>query len=146
MTAPLVFNIPQFRIDYPAFASEEKYPDTMLQAYWDAATCFISNKNYGWLNGCCREQALDLMTAHITQLGTNTAAGKSSGVTVSATVGSVSVSVMPPPAKNAFKYWLYMTPYGAQLAALLAVKAVGGLSVGGLPEKTGFRKIGGVFW
>ena len=140
MSTIITFDVAAFRYEFPAFANPVTYTDTLLQSYWDAATCFISANNYGWLNGDCRHRALDLMTAHMTQLGTMVANGQSVGVVTQAKVGEVMVQVMPPPAKSAFKYWLYMTPYGAQLAALLAVKAVGGLYVGGLPEKSAFRK------
>lgn len=147
MTTPAIitFNIPAFRIAFPAFADETKYPDVTLQLYWDSSTCFISNRNYGWLNGDCRTYALNLMTAHMTQISTLASTGQANGVVTGAGVGAVNVSVMPPPVKSQFQYWLYMTPYGAQLAALLNVKGVGGISVGGLPEKSAFRKVGGIF-
>lgn len=85
------------------------------------------------------------MTAHLTQLSTMAAAGQATGVGQSATVGAVSVSMVPPPIKSGFQYWLASTPYGMQLWALLNVKGAGGLYVGGLPEKTAFRKVGGIF-
>lgn len=144
--AIITFDVAAFRVAFPAFADESKYPDPMLQGYWDASTCIISDVNYGYLFGESRDRALNLLTAHMTQLGVMVANGQSVGVVTSATVGSVTVAVMPPPAKTQFQYWLYMTPYGAQLAALLSVKGVGGLTIGGLPERLGFRKIGGVFY
>jgi len=144
--AIITFDVVTFRAAFPAFADASKFPDVMLQGYWDASTCIISDVNYGYLHGCCRERSLNLLTAHMTQLGVMVAAGQSVGVVTSATVGSITVAVMPPPAKTGLQYWLYMTPYGAQLAALLSVKGVGGITVGGLPEKLGFRKIGGVFY
>lgn len=147
MTTPIVitFDIPAFRIAYPAFSDPEKFPDETLQLYWNNATCYVSNRNYGWLNGCCRTLALNLMTAHMTQMSTSANTGQATGVVTNAAVGAVNVGIMPPPAKSAFQYWLYCTPYGAQLAALLNVKGVGGISVGGLPEKSAFRKVGGIF-
>jgi hypothetical protein len=50
-----------------------------------------------------------------------------------------------PPAANAWQYWLNTSPYGMQLLALLQAKGVGGLYVGGLPERDAFRKVYGVF-
>lgn len=143
--AVITFDIPAFRLAFPAFADTGKYPDPTLQGYWDAACCYISPADYGWLNGDCRRRALNLMTAHLTQLSTMAASGQPTGVGQSATVGAVSVSMVPPPIKSGFQYWLASTPYGMQLWALLNVKGAGGLYVGGLPEKSAFRRVGGVF-
>jgi hypothetical protein len=143
--ALITFDIPAFRVSFPAFADPTKYPDPTLQGYWDAATCYISDKNYGWLNGDCRARALNLMTAHLAALSTLINNGQPTGVGQSATIGAVSVSMVPPPVKSGWQYWLASTPYGMQLWALLHVKAVGGLSIGGLPEKSAFRKVAGIF-
>ena len=145
MAAVYVFDIPAFRISYPEFADPLKYPDATLQRYWDNSTCYIANSNYGALRGCCRYTALTLMTAHIARLS-SLPAGSVPSVASSATVGAVSVTTVPPPIKTQFQWWLNSTPYGMQLLALLNLKGVGGISVGGLPERNGFRKIGGVFW
>lgn len=144
--ATIVFDVAAFRIAFPAFANETTYPDATLQAYWDAACCYISPADYGWLHGDCRARALNLMTAHLAALSTMIANGQAVGVGQSATVGAVSVSMVPPPIKSGFQYWLCTTPYGIQLWALLSAKAAGGLYVGGLPEKSAFRKVGGVFF
>jgi hypothetical protein len=144
--ATIVFDVAAFRVAFPAFANETTYPDATLQAYCDAACCYISPEDYGWLNGDCRARALNLMTAHLAMLSSMIANRQPAGVGISATVGDVSVSMMPPPVKTAFQYWLATTPYGTQLWALLNVKGVGGLYVGGLPEKSAFRKVGGRFF
>jgi len=145
--AEIQFDVDKFRLDFPAFADETKYPDETLQGYFDVARCFISPVDYGYLHGDCRERALYLMTAHLTQLGYQAASGGGggAGIATSATIGAVSVSSMAPPVKTAFQYWLFTTPYGAQLAALLGIKGVGGLYVGGRPELSAFRKVGGAF-
>ncbi len=143
--AVITFDVAAFRAAFPAFADPQKYPDATLEGYWDAACCYISPTDYGYLHGDCRARALNLMTAHLTQLSTMAASGQPTGVGQSATVGQVSVSMVPPPIKNGFQYWLASTPYGMQLWALLRVKSVGGLSIGGLPEKSAFRKVGGIF-
>lgn len=144
--ATIVFDVAAFRVAFPAFANDTTYPDATLQAYWDAACCYISPEDYGWLHGACRVRALNLMTAHLAALSTMIANGQAVGVGQSATVGAVSVSMVPPPIKSGFQYWLAITPYGIQLWALLSAKAAGGLYVGGLPEKSAFRKVGGVFF
>lgn len=64
----------------------------------------------------------------------------------SATEGSVSVGMTPPPAKNMWQWWLATTPYGVQLMALLQSLTVGGFIVGGAPELGAFRRVGGVFY
>ena len=143
--AVVTFDVDQFRGEFPAFADTTKYPDPILQGYFDAACCYIGPADYGYLRGDCRRQALYLLTAHLTQLGYAAAAGQNPGPVTSATVGEVSVATMQPPAKSQWQYWLASTPYGARLWALLNVKRAGGFAVGGLPEKSGFRKIGGTF-
>lgn len=144
-SAVITFDVAAFRAAFPAFASPTAYPDGVLQGWWDAGTCYISDRNYGYLAGDCRARALNLMTAHLAALFTMINSGKPTGVGQSASVGDVSVSLVPPPVKSGWQYWLASTPYGMQLWALLHVKAVGGLSIGGLPEKTAFRKVGGIF-
>lgn len=144
--ALITFNIAAFRVSFPEFESVVTYPNALLQGYFDAATCFVSNSDYGRLQGDCRVRALDLMTAHLVKLGTIMATGQTpSGVTTAATVGAVSVTNLAPPVKGMFQFWLASTPYGLQLMALLGVKGAGGLYVGGLPETRALRKVGGFF-
>jgi hypothetical protein len=148
-----VFNAALFREQFPAFADPAKYPDAQIEAYWDMATMFISAEDspYRTLDGKRLATALNMLTAHLLFLGTNKsggATGSSSkgGFTTSATVGEVSVSKLAPPASDGWQWWLAGSDYGQMLWALLSVLSVGGLSVGGLPEREAFRKVGGVFW
>jgi hypothetical protein len=141
----LVFDVSAFRVQFPAFSNVTHFPDALLQGYWEIASCYISTNDYGWLRGHCRQYALNLMVAHIAQIGVMLASGTNPAVITSATVGEVTIGIEPPPIKNQFTYWLSSTPYGMQLLALLNVKGVGGISVGGLPEKSAFRRVGGVF-
>ena len=141
--AVISFDIAAFRVAYPAFASEAQYPDATLSGYWDVSSCYISTTDYGWLNGACRALALNLMTAHIAQIATGVFNGQDPAVLSGATIDKVSVTVTPPPMKSQFGWWLSTTPYGAQLWALLQVKAVGGLYIGGRPELSALRKVGG---
>jgi hypothetical protein len=151
------YNDTNFRALFTVFSSETEYPEATLAAYWAVASDFISTYDscFNNLNGNSLQLALDSLCAHITVLFTvdqdNVNEGEDPGqpgsIETSASVGSVSVSSLPPPVGNdQWRYWLNQTRYGQQLLALLAVKAVGGVYVGGLPERTGFRKAGGVFW
>lgn len=149
--ATIDFDADQFRQALPAFADETQYPDAILQVYWDTATCYISDQDYGCLTGACRRQALNLMTAHLcvisenAQKGSDVSSGQVTNFITSSTVDKVSVSVAQPPAKDQWSWWLSTTPYGQQLQALLSANIAGGLYIGGLPEKSAFRKVGGVF-
>lgn len=139
------FDVDEFRVQYKAFADDEKYPDDLLQMNFDTGSCYVTNKKYGWMQGDCRYEALTLMTAHLTALADLIAAGKQPGFVQSATIDKVTVNLTPPLVPTAFRWWLMTTPYGAQLSALLGVFGVGGFYVGGLPETLGFRKVAGVF-
>lgn len=142
-----------FRAQFPEFSNTTDYPEAMISGFWDVATMFISDSDNpcSILNGNARRGALNMLTAHLMTLSAQqtqgpAGAGQSQGgYETSATIGDVSVGRMAPPTKNGFQFWLTQTPYGQQLWALLALKAVGGWSVGGLPERKGFRKVGGVF-
>lgn len=140
-----VFNVASFRADFPAFASETAYPDATLEMYWDSANCYIANQDYGYLRGLCRGDALNLMTAHLVAISSLVASGQTPVILSGATVDKVSVTTTPPPVKNQFQWWLSITPYGQRLLALLQVKGVGGMYIGGLPETAAFRKVYGVF-
>lgn len=143
----LTFDIPLFRQQFPQFASETTYPDALLQMYWDMAVCYISDQDYGFLSGSCRQLAINLMVAHLTVLSQLDAEGDIVGGSLeqSATVDKVSVSLTPPPNKSQYSWWLSQTPYGQQLQALLSSKIAGGFYAGGLPERSAFRKVGGIF-
>lgn len=143
----------KFRSMFPAFGCGNPYTNDYIQMRWDIATCFLSDHDYGCLRGKCRENALLYVTAHVIQLE-NAANGCSSndkeaqaGVISSATIDKISVTVQIPPGsdKSKFSWWLSQTPFGQSALALLAAKATGGFYIGGLPERTGFRRIGGGF-
>lgn len=149
MTCPTTFefDVDYFREHFPAFANETTYPDELLQLYWDTAILYISNKNFGNLNGDTRFYAINLLVAHIAYTSNTIAAGNNPGIVQNAGVDKVSVGLVPPPSgKSEFKFWLYTSPYGMQLAALLSTWAAGGFAVGGFPELAAYRKAGGVFY
>ncbi len=87
------------------------------------------------------------MTAHLVWSDYLIRQGQTTaGMVTGATVSKVSVSITPPPSASAWQFWLSTSPYGLQLWAFLNIKSAGGAYVGGLPERTAFRKVGGVFW
>jgi len=154
VTTSPAYNDANFRKMFPAFADTTVWPEEMLAMYWDMATDFISP---AWcpcriLRGSSLQLALDLMCAQIAMLMNPNAGdpdasggGTTGGIVTNASIGAVSVGIAAPPTKDMWDYWLAQTPYGQQLLALLKLKAVGGFYVGGLPERLGFRKVGGTF-
>jgi hypothetical protein len=150
------YNDANFRALFTVFENETTYPPEQIQMFWTVATDYISTNDscFNILNGASLQLAIDSMCAHIMTLflrdQSNVNNGEDPGqpnlIETAASVGSVSVSSMPPPATDSWRYWLNQTSYGQQLLALLSAKSVGGIYVGGLAERTGFRKNGGVFW
>lgn len=143
--ATLEFDVAQFRADFPEFADEQQYTDDELQSCWDAATCYVSDEDYGVICGDCRQRALNLMTAHLCKIQDNVNKGKTNAFVSSSTVDKVSVTIVPPPQSSYWDWWLSLTSYGQQLQALLSVRSVGGMYLGGSAERSGFRKVGGRF-
>ena len=139
-------DVAAFRVAFPVFVSDTQYPDAVIQSWWNMATCYVdANDNCG-IFGDCLQQALNLMTAHLgwsdylIQRGQTTV-----GVLTGSTIDKVSVSLQAPPMTNGWQAWLATTPYGMRFWALMSVKAAGGWYVGGSPERSGFRKVGGFF-
>lgn len=142
--AQTAFNLANFRAQFPAFTA---IADATLQANWTTGTAYVNSYN---ANTCAYTQAQaqlanDLMAAHITALGIQIAANQAPGVMTAATEGSVNITLLPPPVKSAFGYWLSSTPYGAQLRALLDQIASVGFFVGGSLERSSYRGAGGRF-
>lgn len=140
--------VADFRAMLPAFANPVVYPDNVILLQFDTATNYISDKNYGILNGNARLSALYNMTAHLMQLNNMIADnnGAAPGMVTDAKVGAVAVTLKPPPVANQYQWWLSLTPYGQALLAQLKAKAVGGFWIGsGVSELAGFRRGGGRF-
>lgn len=132
----MTFDLAAFRALYPQFASVS---DATVNANAAQALCYIAET-------CADACALNLMVAHLLQLAQNATDGTPGGQITSASIDKVSVTVAQAPgATNSYTYWLNSTPYGQQLAALLARCAAGGTQVGGLPERAAFRSVGGMF-
>lgn len=140
------FSVANFRLLFPAFANTTTFPDATITAYATTARGYIGDNNYGWYCGSANAaqqiQLLNLMTAHLLALGTATASGGGTGVVTDAKVGAVSVTLLAPPAKNAWQYWLNSSPYGQQLLALLELISAGGYYAGPRPELSAFRRAG----
>ena len=132
MSADVTLTVLQFRADSVEFASETTYTDAALQGSIDRAACFISGTNSDYLHDDCRLLAIEYFTAHLQVVGATIASGGNQGGLVgSSTVGSVSVTLIPPPATKQFDYWMNQTAYGQQYLALLQSKAPAGLFLGG---------------
>jgi hypothetical protein len=149
------YNDANFRLRFPEFSNPTTYPQAMLQMYWNLSTDFITDpgSSCGILNTGTNtlQDTTDLMCAHLTSLALQQQASQppgneQGGFVTSASIDKISVTKLAPPADNMFTWWLAQTPYGGMLAALLEVLAVGGIGVSGMPERTAFRKVGGVFF
>lgn len=146
----ITIDIAAFRVQFPQFADVTAFPDLVIQAQFDMATGFVQADTYGCVTVAVRTQMLYLMTAHLLVLGVIIANGGSytgtPGIVLQSKVGDISVGLAQPPyGTSQWRYWLSLTPYGLQLLALLDVQSVGGFYVGGLPERSAFRKVGGIW-
>ena len=141
----LTIDIPIFRQQFPAFSNTTSFPDVMIQMYFDMATNYISNENYGFLRDNSRLLAIYLMTAHLLLIADGINTGKLVQPVINATEGTVTVGFAPPPFKDGLEWWLSSTPYGQQLWSLLSIKSAGGFYVGGSNVRAGIRKPQGRF-
>ena len=133
------FDLSAFRTAYAVFDS---VPDATVQAAATSALCLIGQ------DGCdCDVQMWQLMVAHLLYIQGQVATGNGgAGAVTSATIDKVSVAFAAPPfGTSAYKFWLFKSPYGGQLLAMLDRCSKGGVYVGGLPERSAFRSVGGVF-
>jgi hypothetical protein len=132
-----------FRVIFPEFANAAAfpagYPDAMLQAFWDVGVTYLGDYDGCLLSGPPLQSALNFMAAHLLKLSTMAAFGQTPAILTQARVDKVDVQLAAPPAKNAWAWWLNLTPYGVQLWALLSVKSAGGLYLGGSFARGGFR-------
>lgn len=147
MASHSVLNLVTFRTNFAGFSNQSTYPDAMILAYYGQAGSYIDqNDNLDGLNGTTLDWALQLLTCHLLTIAYNISIGQPLTQPIQlAQEGSVQVQFSPPVAKSAFSWWLAATPYGQQLQGLLTVQSVGGWSVGGIPETSAFRKVGGMF-
>lgn len=139
MMAARVFPLAVFRELYPQFSGVS---DEAILALSVQAECLVSSHGCG-----CEDSMWMLMVAHMLAMRDNASNGGSpAGTLASASIDKVSVSFQAPPTGTSyFKFWLSGTPYGAELLAMLSRCSVGGLYVGGAPERAAFRIVGGRF-
>lgn len=138
------FNLIQFREMFPVFSNTFTYPDALIVAMSENATSYVSNQTGGCFVGKMKPAqqvlALNLMTAHLSYLMGLVNTQQSPGIVQAATIDKVSVTLVPPPEKNQWQWWLNQSPFGQQLLALLQVAAAAGYFIpGGLPARAGFR-------
>ena len=117
----------------------EIYPQFNTDTYKNIATYYF-NDDVAWAEmswdikrfGFRINTAIYLLTAHRTFLNQQAQTGTDGqgGKVASASVGEVSVSYASMPAKNDFYYWLSLSPYGIELAALMD-------TIAGLPQYVG---------
>lgn len=141
------FNYALFQQQCPAFASSPS--QAVLQVYFNMATQY-ADPNDAWcgngFSGDSLDLVLNLLTAHIAQQQALIAAGQDTVIVTGSSIDKVSVSLLAPPVKNAFQYWLMTTPYGKQVLALARAKFAGGFYVSaGINERGAFRKAYGTF-
>ena len=148
-----ILNVSLFRTQFKEFADETKYPTEVLEVMWDVACLYISPKDWQgkMLTGKALPYAISLLMAHLmalqaARLQEENPGEAQGGFVQSATIGDVEVTKAAIPAKNMWQWWLAQTPYGQELLSLLSIASVGGTSAGGLSERDGFRKVGGVFF
>lgn len=136
MATEIVLTVSEFRTDFPEFADTAKYTDASLSGFIAQALCYISTKNFGPLRDASRKLAQELMTAHLQTLQDRILSGQTATGQVAATsIDSVSVSLVAPPNRTQYEYWLGLTPYGQRLLALLSAKAPAGLYFGGSNQR-----------
>jgi hypothetical protein len=128
---------------FSLYADETTYTDDVLDAgyatgklYIEDSGCTFDDDQLSWV--------FMLMLAHILYIQDQVLKGNNSVVVSSGTESKVTVSLVEPPAEGMFSLWLRVSPYGRQILALLVAASAGGFTVGGLPERSAFRKVGGV--
>ncbi len=120
MRTNVTVTIEGFYAQFPQF-NVEQYENICPQAL-QRATTYISTLNKGVLHNDKRVLAIYLLTAHLSQLTYQMQQGQSTnggGLVASANVDGVSVSYVQIPNMNQWKYWLNLSPYGAELLFLL---------------------------
>lgn len=139
-------DIEAFRLEFYEFDDREKYTDGEIDLRFKTAKIYISDEVDFTVDSVAQQtELLYLMTAHLLRILEQTSRGGDNRITQSTSVGSVSISLTPPPAKNQYSWWLSTTPYGQRLLALKSQLSAGGFYLGGSNVSSGFRGEGGYF-
>ena len=110
----LAISADDFKKNFPEFESRSDVEFCMLRA-----ECYVSPNNSRF-EAQKRKLAIYLFTAHLLTIQSSIQDGQiQGGITVSSSIDKVSISMVPPPAKGAFEYWLSQTQYGIEFLALL---------------------------
>ena len=109
--ATLLFDVDDFRAQFPGLFPDPPNTDALIEIFWDAAICYVSPDTEGALSADCRRQVLNLVTAHLITLSESAQAGNQPGFVVSASIDKISVTVQAPPNKTAFQFFLFQTPF-----------------------------------
>ena len=132
----VVLTVVQFRADFPEFASAVTYPDATLETFIARAYLYVSQDGGEYITDETRLLAIEYMVAHLQTISSNIAAGGAQGGLVGASsVGSVSVTLIPPVIKSQFSHWMNQTAYGQQFLALLGAHSPAGFYRGGSSQR-----------
>ena len=149
MASHSILNLALFRAAFPAFSNTASFPDALVNMQYANAGFYINQNDSiaGGLIGPIVDFVLQLLTCHLLQSGVIIANGQLTVVLTGGNIDGVSVSLLPPPVKAGWQFWLSTTAYGLQLWGLLVTQSVGGWSVSNAAysESQGFRKAGGYF-
>jgi hypothetical protein len=126
MTTTFQYNDASFRALFPAFSNVTTFPVVLLQQNFNTAGLYTQNSPDWLVTIGTNLMLLNLMTAHLTQLGIQIAANQSSGVLTQATIDKISVTYQETVLPNQWQTFLASTEYGKQMLALLQVQSVGG--------------------
>lgn len=143
----LTFDYSLFQATCPEFSNPKRYPEVLLQGYWDTAINYMSPvANFGCLQGSQRQLGLNFLVAHLVFLSGLIEQGQVPGLMQTATIDKISVGLTPPPLPNQFQWWLNQSPRGQQLLGLLQANSVGGFYIGGSSPRAAFGYQGGIYW
>lgn len=138
----IVLDVKELREAFPEFKSECLYPNGYLERFLTQATMYISKENRV-LRPEVRKLAIQYMACHLVSLsavdGKGNASGNDGNIVTSSSVGSVSVSIQPPIARDAFEQWIQSTPYGKAYWSLLIANNPTGVFWVGTPRAFGIR-------
>lgn len=137
MATVITVTVAEFRTDFPEFADTVKYTNASLNAFISQAECYISTSNiHGPLRDNARKLGIELMTAHLQTLQDRILSGQTAtGQVASTSIDAISVSLVAPPNRTMFQYWLGLTPYGQRYLALLTAQAPAGFYFGGSNQR-----------